>query len=68
MNTECINTFKSEDVALLFDNVNEVNLEGVDENGEHFTIRFGSNEFIEWINYEQYKYIKEKLIKHIEKL
>ena len=53
-----INTFQAHE--------NEVYLRGTDEYGNDFQICFDSYDFLDWIDTEQIKYIKERLIKHIE--
>ena len=53
-----INTFQAHE--------NEVYLRGVDEYGKDFQICFDSYNFLEWIDTEQIKYIKEQVIKHIK--
>jgi hypothetical protein len=45
---------------------NEVYLRGTDEYGNDFQICFDSYNFLEWIDTEHLKYIKEQLIKHIK--
>jgi hypothetical protein len=54
-----INTFQAHE--------NEVYLRGTDDYGQDFQICFDSYNFLEWIDTEQLEYIKEKLIKHINK-
>jgi hypothetical protein len=54
-----INTFQCVD--------NELYLRGKDEMGEDLTICFDAFNFIEWIDKEQIEYIKEQLIKYIQK-
>ena len=56
MNT--INTFQAHE--------NEVYLRGTDEYGKDFQICFDSYNFLEWIDTEHLKYIKEQLKKYIE--
>tara|TARA_R110001583_G_scaffold166635_2_gene319386 strand:+ start:729 stop:983 length:255 start_codon:yes stop_codon:yes gene_type:complete len=53
-----INTFQTHE--------NEVYLRGTDEYGKDFQICFDSYNFLEWIDTENLKYIKEQLVKHIE--
>jgi len=54
-----INTFQAHE--------NEVYLRGTDEYGQDFQICFDSYDFLEWIDKEQIEYIKEQLIKYIQK-
>ena len=54
-----INTFQCVD--------NELYLRGKDEMGEDLTICFDAFNFLEWIDKEQIEYIKEQLIKYIQK-
>jgi hypothetical protein len=54
-----INTFQAHE--------NEVYLRGTDEYGKDFQICFDSYNFLEWIDKEQLEYIKEQLIKYIQK-
>ncbi len=44
----------------------ELYLRGEDEYGNDFQIRFDAYDFLNWIDTKQLKYIKEKIIKHIE--
>ena len=44
----------------------ELYLRGTDEYGRDFQVCFDAYNFLEWIDTEQIKYIKEQLIKHIE--
>tara|TARA_R110002012_G_scaffold128149_3_gene280402 strand:- start:1979 stop:2200 length:222 start_codon:yes stop_codon:yes gene_type:complete len=53
-----INTFQA--------HKNEVYLRGTDEYGKDFQVVFDSYNFLEWIDTEQIKYIKEQLIKYIK--
>ena len=53
-----INTFQAHE--------NEVYLRGTDEYGQDFQICFDSYNFLEWIDTEQLKYIKEQLTKYIK--
>tara|TARA_R110002073_G_scaffold187863_3_gene346591 strand:+ start:422 stop:772 length:351 start_codon:yes stop_codon:yes gene_type:complete len=53
-----INTFQAHE--------NEVYLRGTDEYGKDFQICFDSYNFLEWIDTEHLKYIKEQLVKHIK--
>ena len=53
-----INTFQAHE--------NEVYLRGTDEYGKDFQICFDSYNFLEWIDTENLKYIKEQLVKHIK--
>jgi hypothetical protein len=53
-----INTFQAHE--------NEVYLRGTDEYGKDFQICFDSYNFLEWIDTEQIKYIKEQLTKYIK--
>ena len=53
-----INTFQAHE--------NEVYLRGKDENGKDFQVVFDSYNFLEWIDTEHLKYIKEQLKKYIE--
>jgi hypothetical protein len=53
-----INTFQAHE--------NEVYLRGTDEYGKDFQICFDAYNFLEWIDTEHLKYIKEQLIKHIK--
>ena len=53
-----INTFQAHE--------NEVYLRGTDEYGKDFQVVFDSYNFLEWIDTEQIKYIKEQLIKYIK--
>tara|TARA_R100001594_G_scaffold31677_2_gene59077 strand:- start:10225 stop:10452 length:228 start_codon:yes stop_codon:yes gene_type:complete len=54
-----INTFQA--------HKNEMCLRGTDEDGKDITIWFDSYNFLEWIDKEQIEYIKEQLIKYINK-
>jgi len=54
-----INTFQCVD--------NELYLRGKDEYGKDFTLCFDAFNFLEWIDKEQIEYIKEQLIKYIQK-
>ena len=54
-----INTFQAHE--------NEVYLRGTDEYGKDFQICFDSYNFLEWIDTENLEYIKEQLIKYIQK-
>jgi len=54
-----INTFQCVD--------NELYLRGKDELGADLTICFDAFNFLEWIDKEQLEYIKEQLIKYIQK-
>jgi len=54
-----INTFQCVD--------NELYLRGKDEWGKDFTICFDTFNFLVWIDKEQLEYIKEQLIKYIQK-
>ena len=53
-----INTFQAHE--------NEVYLRGTDEYGKDFQVCFDSYNFLEWIDTEHLKYIKQQLIKHIK--
>ena len=53
-----INTFQAHE--------NEVYLRGTDEYGKDFQICFDSYNFLEWIDTEHLKYIKEQLTKYIK--
>jgi len=53
-----INTFQAHE--------NEVYLRGTDEYGKDFQICFDSYNFLEWIDIEHLKYIKEQLTKYIK--
>lgn len=53
-----INTFQAHE--------NEVYLRGTDEYGNIFQICFDSYNFLEWIDSDQLKYIKEQLTKYIK--
>ena len=53
-----INTFQAHE--------NEVYLRGTDEYGKDFQICFDAYNFLEWIDTEHLKYIKEQLVKHIK--
>ena len=53
-----INTFQAHE--------NEVHLRGTDEYGKDFQICFDSYNFLEWIDTEHLKYIKEQLTKYIK--
>ena len=44
----------------------ELYLRGTDEYGKDFQVCFDAYNFLEWIDTEQIKYIKEQLVKHIE--
>ena len=44
----------------------ELYLRGTDEYGKAFQVCFDAYNFLEWIDTEQIKYIKEQLVKHIE--
>ena len=44
---------------------NEVCIIGTDEDNKSFSVRFDSYNFIQWIEHDTLKYIKEQLIKHI---
>ena len=54
-----INTFQAHE--------NEVYLRGTDEWGKDFQICFDSYNFLEWIDTEQLIYIKQQLVKYINK-
>jgi len=54
-----INTFQAHE--------NEVYLRGTDEWGKDFQICFDSYNFLEWIDTEQLFYIKQQLVKYINK-
>jgi len=54
-----INTFQCVD--------NELYLRGKDEMGADLTLCFDAFNFLEWIDKEQIEYIKEQLIKYIQK-
>ena len=54
-----INTFQCAD--------GELYLRGTDEVGKDFLLCFDAYNFLNWIDEEQIKYIKEQLIKHIER-
>ena len=45
----------------------ELYLRGIDEYGKDFQIVFDAYNFLEWIDTEQIEYIKEQLIKNIQK-
>ena len=45
---------------------NEVVISGSDEYGKDFQVCFDAYNFLNWIDTEQIKYIKEQLIKHIK--
>ena len=53
-----INTFQAHE--------NEVYLRGTDEWGKDFQVCFDAYDFLNWIDTEQLKYIKEQVIKHIQ--
>tara|TARA_A100001201_G_scaffold133006_1_gene119938 strand:- start:3250 stop:3465 length:216 start_codon:yes stop_codon:yes gene_type:complete len=44
----------------------EIYLRGKDEYGQDFMVCFDAYDFINWIDTEQLKYIKEQLIKYIK--
>ena len=44
----------------------EIYLGGTDEYGKDFQVYFDAYDFLNWIDTEQIKYIKEQLIKHIK--
>jgi len=44
----------------------ELCLRGTDELGKDFTVWFDAYNFLDWIDTEQIKYIKEQIIKHVE--
>jgi|TARA_R110001592_G_scaffold69594_1_gene213561 hypothetical protein len=44
----------------------EIYLRGTDEYGKDFQVCFDAYDFLNWIDTEQIKYIKEQLIKHIK--
>jgi hypothetical protein len=44
----------------------ELYLRGTDEYGKDFQVCFDAYDFLNWIDTEQIKYIKEQLIKHIK--
>jgi hypothetical protein len=46
---------------------NELCLRGTDEDGKDLTIWFDSYNFLTWVDKEKIEYIKETLIKYIEK-
>jgi len=54
-----INTFQAYE--------NEVYLRGTDEYGKDFQICFDTYDFLEWIDTEQLFYIKQQLVKYINK-
>ena len=54
-----INTFQAHE--------NEVYLRGTDEYGKDFQICFDTYDFLEWIDTEQLFYIKQQLVKYINK-
>ena len=53
-----INTFQCGD--------GEVYLRGTDEQGKEFMICWDAYEFLNWIDKDTVKYIKEQVIKHIK--
>jgi len=44
----------------------ELYLRGIDEYGKDFQVCFDAYDFLNWIDTEQVKYIKEQVIKHIQ--
>ena len=44
----------------------ELYLRGIDEYGKDFQVCFDAYNFLDWIDTEQVKYIKEQVIKHIQ--
>jgi len=45
----------------------ELYLRGTDEYGKDFQVCFDAYDFLNWIDTEQIQYIKEQVIKHINK-
>ena len=44
----------------------EVYLRGTDEQGKDFTVCWDAYDFLNWIDTDTVKYIKEQVIKHIQ--
>lgn len=46
---------------------NEIYVTGTDEYGKEFCLSFDSYNFLEWIDKDKLEYIKENLIKHLNR-